>query len=413
MTGLVLLSDPPTQEHLRFRLRFSKTNAAANGRAKPPADELLFWDRRGLGSVSLYSAAEFAAKFEGENTTLGPDALRLSARAAPRSSPPQPPGDQSRFARSTRRCRHRKSICVGNVKRGRHPPGRCAAIGYAANSGIACMLPCAGAGGGHPPRGFNAGRRNLSQRAQRSRRLSKSSPRLRPCRGNLPHLPPRHHPPHRASTAIHLFLPKLPAPLRHADLPTDQDWGLITVNRWQHVCCCPLLPLPRRGGLVMDTKKNSGSKSKSACPDCDADFQFRKLQEFFNRRDFVKTAGIATASALAAGAIGLPSVIARAAEATVDPKDPAAIPAVLASEPASAKAIPETLVKQLYDSLRPEQRKQSPSTGTMSTPSAACSAPGLATTGTSHDRTSAASSTAKISKKSFARFTKACSSRNG
>jgi formamidopyrimidine-DNA glycosylase len=79
MTGLVLLSDPPTQEHLRFRLRFSKTKLAANGRAKHAADELLFWDRRGLGSVSLYSAAEFAAKFEGENATLGPDALKVSA----------------------------------------------------------------------------------------------------------------------------------------------------------------------------------------------------------------------------------------------------------------------------------------------------------------------------------------------
>jgi hypothetical protein len=94
-----------------------------------------------------------------------------------------------------------------------------------------------------------------------------------------------------------------------------------------------------------------------ACPDCDADFQFRKLREFFNRRDFVKTAGVATASALAAGAIGFPSVIARAAEATVDPQDPAAIPAALTNETAGAKAIPETLVKKLYDSLRPEQRE--------------------------------------------------------
>jgi formamidopyrimidine-DNA glycosylase len=78
MTGLVLLSDPPTQEHLRFRLRFSKTSAAANGRAKPVADELLFWDRRGLGTVSLLSADEFAVKYGGESKTLGPDALRLS-----------------------------------------------------------------------------------------------------------------------------------------------------------------------------------------------------------------------------------------------------------------------------------------------------------------------------------------------
>jgi formamidopyrimidine-DNA glycosylase len=81
MTGLVLLSDPPTQEHLRFRLQFGKTKAAAKGRAKSSANELLFWDRRGLGSVSLYSAAEFVEKFEGENASLGPDALQLSASA--------------------------------------------------------------------------------------------------------------------------------------------------------------------------------------------------------------------------------------------------------------------------------------------------------------------------------------------
>jgi len=67
MTGLVLLADPPTHEHLRFRLRLSGSKR-----------ELLFWDRRGLGSVRLFSAEEFAARFVGESTTLGPDALSVS-----------------------------------------------------------------------------------------------------------------------------------------------------------------------------------------------------------------------------------------------------------------------------------------------------------------------------------------------
>jgi formamidopyrimidine-DNA glycosylase len=79
MTGLVLLGSPPTQEHLRFRLRLSKPTSAKNGRPTHHARELLFWDRRGLGSVSLLSAEEFAAKFSAESKTLGPDALRLSA----------------------------------------------------------------------------------------------------------------------------------------------------------------------------------------------------------------------------------------------------------------------------------------------------------------------------------------------
>jgi formamidopyrimidine-DNA glycosylase len=79
MTGLLLLGNPPTTDHLRFRLRFSKSNSATNGRAMPAGNELLFWDRRGLGSVSLLSAEEFAEKFVAESGTLGPDALLLSA----------------------------------------------------------------------------------------------------------------------------------------------------------------------------------------------------------------------------------------------------------------------------------------------------------------------------------------------
>ena len=41
MTGLVLVADPPSQEHVRFRMEFSLGEK-----------EVLYWDRRGLGSVS-------------------------------------------------------------------------------------------------------------------------------------------------------------------------------------------------------------------------------------------------------------------------------------------------------------------------------------------------------------------------
>jgi formamidopyrimidine-DNA glycosylase len=79
MTGLVLLADPPTTEHLRFRIELAtgksaNRTASRNGRG----GQLLFWDRRGLGSVRLLSAAEFAAKFWEHGTTLGPDALSVS-----------------------------------------------------------------------------------------------------------------------------------------------------------------------------------------------------------------------------------------------------------------------------------------------------------------------------------------------
>lgn len=63
MTGLVLLAEPPTMEHLRLRVTHEG--------GKVP--ELLFWDRRGLGLVRLVDAAEFEALYGLHK--LGPDAL--------------------------------------------------------------------------------------------------------------------------------------------------------------------------------------------------------------------------------------------------------------------------------------------------------------------------------------------------
>jgi formamidopyrimidine-DNA glycosylase len=69
MTGLVLVTDPPTVEHLRFRCTFSSSR---NG-----VRELLYWDRRGLGNVRLVSPAEFETAYGRER--LGPDALGMTA----------------------------------------------------------------------------------------------------------------------------------------------------------------------------------------------------------------------------------------------------------------------------------------------------------------------------------------------
>jgi formamidopyrimidine-DNA glycosylase len=71
MTGLVLLAGPaareanppPTQAHLRLRLRFRG------------GSELLFWDRRGLGTVRLLSAKQV---WQLEHELLGPDALQIT-----------------------------------------------------------------------------------------------------------------------------------------------------------------------------------------------------------------------------------------------------------------------------------------------------------------------------------------------
>jgi formamidopyrimidine-DNA glycosylase len=69
MTGLVLVADPPDPLYLRFRCWLS-------GRR---VKELLYWDRRGLGSVRLFSPREFDAAFGPDK--LGPDALTITADA--------------------------------------------------------------------------------------------------------------------------------------------------------------------------------------------------------------------------------------------------------------------------------------------------------------------------------------------
>jgi len=66
MTGLVLVSGAPTQAHLRWRLQL----------ARGPLDEILYWDRRGLGNVRLFSQKEFEARFGLDK--LGPDALKIT-----------------------------------------------------------------------------------------------------------------------------------------------------------------------------------------------------------------------------------------------------------------------------------------------------------------------------------------------
>ena len=67
MTGLVLVADPPTQEHLRFR--------CTPHRRQSPG--ILYWDRRGLGSVRLISPDEFEKAFGPGK--IGPDALAMTA----------------------------------------------------------------------------------------------------------------------------------------------------------------------------------------------------------------------------------------------------------------------------------------------------------------------------------------------
>lgn len=64
MTGLLLRVPPPSDTHVRMVLEFADS---------PP---LIFWDRRGLGTIRFLSEAEFVRRCG--PSVLGPDALTLS-----------------------------------------------------------------------------------------------------------------------------------------------------------------------------------------------------------------------------------------------------------------------------------------------------------------------------------------------
>jgi formamidopyrimidine-DNA glycosylase len=66
MTGLVLVADPPSVDHLRFRVELTGGLL----------DTIWYWDRRGLGSVKLFSPRRFDREVV---SRFGPDALALTA----------------------------------------------------------------------------------------------------------------------------------------------------------------------------------------------------------------------------------------------------------------------------------------------------------------------------------------------
>ena len=70
MTGLMLLSDPPDQDHLRIEWRFA---------GKKKYNSVWFWDRRGLGTVRLFEPGELSQILSAE--VLGPDALQMDVDA--------------------------------------------------------------------------------------------------------------------------------------------------------------------------------------------------------------------------------------------------------------------------------------------------------------------------------------------
>jgi len=121
MTGLLLVVEPPTIGHVRFRATFRS----------PSAPELLFWDRRGLGTVSLVDAAGLERLCGRER--LGPDALVIDGETL-----------RDRLGRSTRPVKaallDQKAVAgIGNIyaseilfRAGVHPARRCRRLTRAA-----------------------------------------------------------------------------------------------------------------------------------------------------------------------------------------------------------------------------------------------------------------------------------------
>ena len=71
MTGLMLVTDPPSPDHVRLVLQLDR-----KGRDRGRPRRVLFWDRRGLGTVRLHDRASFEVACGA--TKLGPDGLGVT-----------------------------------------------------------------------------------------------------------------------------------------------------------------------------------------------------------------------------------------------------------------------------------------------------------------------------------------------
>ncbi len=67
MTGLVLVDEPPTTEHLRFELELAGSDC----------DRVAYWDRRGLGQVFLLDESGLEEYLS--PARIGPDAIHITA----------------------------------------------------------------------------------------------------------------------------------------------------------------------------------------------------------------------------------------------------------------------------------------------------------------------------------------------
>ncbi|MEZ6096196.1 MAG: DNA-formamidopyrimidine glycosylase family protein [Pirellulaceae bacterium] len=88
MTGLVLIDQAPSEEHKRFRLMLDECEIP----------ELLFWDRRGLGVITLLSDDEYRSQLL--SGKLGPDALTITDAEPSHAFPKRVDQSKSLFSTS-------------------------------------------------------------------------------------------------------------------------------------------------------------------------------------------------------------------------------------------------------------------------------------------------------------------------
>ena len=212
MTGLVFLADPPDRKHLRLVIELSG-----------PAEQIFFWDQRGLGVVRLVSPEEFDAIYG--PAKIGPDALEISAAELRRRMGRSTPGDQSRIARSKGTGRRGKSLCLGNPASGRHPSGP--AVPAVAEGPVAAgpRRDAPRAARRDPTPRFDAPRRHLSHRPRCAGQLPVQSSRLSAARANVSRLRESPDRSDRAGPAIDVLLSGVPArvtKLSKTGLPTPR-----------------------------------------------------------------------------------------------------------------------------------------------------------------------------------------------
>ena len=198
MTGLVLLADPPSHEHLRFRVDLRGTQVP----------HLWYWDRRGLGSVRLLNRRQVEQQLGPPR--LGPDALGMDAEQLRSTAGTASRAGQGGAAGPVRLGWRRQFVCVGDSPCRTHPSAGALRSTHARTMAAVGRQHVCRSGRGDSLRRFDLGGRHVSHRIEQSGRLPEPPSCLRSGGRDVPELRTNGHPAHRAGAAFHVLLPGVP-----------------------------------------------------------------------------------------------------------------------------------------------------------------------------------------------------------